>query len=330
MPTNSAPILIIGGAGFIGSHMLLTLQQNGLVPIVLDNLSTGQAHAVYKAELIIGNAGDRSLLRQIFKSHDFVAVMHFASLIDVRESFLCPEKYYQNNVVETIALLDVLSEHKIKHFIFSSSAAVYGEPRYVPIDEKHPLNPLSPYGRTKRIAEEVIRDYADKHRFTYAILRYFNAAGADPEGRLGERHRPETHLIPLLLQTAVGEQNEVAIFGKDYATPDGTCIRDYIHIKDICDAHMLALQHLLEGGQSKTYNLGTGSGCSVNAVIETVEKITGQTIKRRYCERRLGDPAILVADASLIYDQLKWRPQVSNIELIIEHAWQYLLNSTLL
>jgi UDP-glucose 4-epimerase len=234
-----------------------------------------------------------------------------------------PAKYYQNNVVNTLTLLDALRAHGIQHFIFSSTAATFGEPKYTPIDEQHPQQPINPYGRTKRMIEEILADYDVAYGLKSVCLRYFNAAGADPDGQLGERHEPETHLIPLVLQAASGRRSHISVFGRDYDTPDGTCIRDYVHIADLCEAHWLALQSLKNGGFSQSYNLGNGNGFSVQEVIDTAKSVTGREIPVKYGPRRDGDPARLVADSSLARKQLGWLPQYDRLETIIEHAWAW-------
>jgi UDP-glucose 4-epimerase len=321
MLTNN--ILVIGGAGYIGSHMVLALQARGMRPIVLDNLSTGHRDAVLGAECIVGDIADKELLKQIFATHNISAVMHFASFIEVAESVKNPAKYYQNNVAKLLTLLDVMVECDIKQFIFSSSAAVYGEPQYNPINEAHPLAPINPYGRSKRMAEEIIADYAASHALQYAILRYFNAAGADPEGRAGERHKHESHLIPLILAVARGERECITVYGNDYLTPDGTCVRDYVHVTDLCDAHLLTLQALQQGKKQLIYNVGNGQGFSVQKVIAVARVVTGFDIPVVFTQRRVGDPAILIADASLIKQELSWRPQFGDLPQIITHAWNY-------
>ncbi|EKD74068.1 MAG: hypothetical protein ACD_45C00085G0003 [uncultured bacterium] len=315
-------ILVVGGAGYIGSHMTDYLTHTGYIPIVLDDLSTGHRDAVLNATLIEGDLADKQLLDELFAKYIFHAVMHFASFIQVGESVDHPEKYYRNNVASTLNLLAVMLKHKVGKFIFSSSAAVYGEPRYVPLDENHPASPLNPYGHSKRMVEQILADFAHAYGLQYAILRYFNAAGADPAGRLYERHHPETHLIPLILQVASGERKAITIYGKDYATPDGTCVRDYIHVADVCAAHLLALQALQEGAAQCTYNLGTGKGYSVQQVVDMAREVTQHPIPVTYGARRAGDPAILVADASRIIRDLNWQPRYSNLKTIIQHAWR--------
>lgn len=316
-------ILIVGGAGYIGAHMVKILLKTHYKVIVLDNLSTGHPDAVLGGKLIFGGLTDEIALDQLFKTHHIDGVMHFASFIEVGESVKQPSKYYQNNVACTLNLLSALIAHQIKVFIFSSSAAIFGEPQYIPIDEQHPKNPMNPYGLSKWIIEQILADYDKAYGLKSICLRYFNAAGADPEGQLGERHDPETHLIPLVLQTASGRRKAISIYGQDYDTPDGTCIRDYIHVNDLCQAHLLALQQLLTGGASAAYNLGNSAGFSVKQVIEVAREVTGKSIPVQMEERRTGDPARLVADASLARAVLGWKPQYADLKTIIEHAWQW-------
>lgn len=318
------PILVVGGAGFIGSHMVLALQQAGYQVIVVDNLSKGYRDAVLGARLHVGDIADKIFLMQLFNQYSFAAVMHFASFIEVAESVKNPAKYYQNNVAATLNLLDVMREHGVHRFIFSSTAAVYGEPCYTPIDEMHPLNPINPYGRSKKIVEEILHDYAVHGDWHYACLRYFNAAGADPYGRLGECHEPESHLIPLILQVAQGKRDAIAVYGRDYSTADGTCVRDYVHVSDLCQAHLLTLQALLNGKNRLIYNLGTSHGYSVQQVIDAARRVTGHSIPIIDAARRSGDPAILVADATRSKHELGWQPQYSDIDTIIDHAWQFM------
>src|SRR3954452_3517889 len=262
-------ILVVGGAGYIGSHMVLLLQEQGHEVVVLDDLSSGRAEAVLKSKLVIGSTADSPLLDHLFADGKFTVVMHFASFIQVGESVEQPAKYYRKNVLNTINLLDGMIRHGVGNFIFSSTAAIFGQPDYVPIDEVHAKRPINPYGRSKWIIEQVLQDYEIAYHLKSVCLRYFNAAGADPKARIGERHDPETHLIPLLLQVASGRRESAQVFGRDYDTPDGTCIRDYIHIVDLCTAHSLALAKLTAAGKSAVYNLGNGSGFSVQHVIDT-------------------------------------------------------------
>jgi UDP-glucose 4-epimerase len=320
--TQQQSILIVGGAGYIGSHMVDFVKRAGFCPVVLDNLSTGHRDAVIDAEFIQGDLDDMALLDALFAKHTFAGVMHFASFIQVGESVKDPAKYYQNNFAATLNLLQAMLKWNVKHFIFSSTAAVYGEPQYVPIDEAHPLVPINPYGRSKWMVEQVLKDYAASYGFKYAVLRYFNASGADPEGRFRERHDPETHLIPIILEVAQGMREAITVYGDDYPTDDGTCVRDYIHVTDLCDAHLLALQQLWDGATELTYNLGTGVGYSVQQVIDTAIAVTGCDIKVIKGERRAGDPAVLVADANRAMKELEWRPNYSSLQTIIEHTWQ--------
>lgn len=315
-------VLVVGGAGYIGSHMVKMLSQKGCSVTTLDDLSGGHWDAVVCGEFVLGNFGDRELLNSVLK-RGFDAVMHFASFIQVGESVQLPAKYYQNNVANTLTLLDAMREHEIQRLIFSSTAAIFGEPKYLPIDERHPQHPLNPYGRSKLMVEQILADYDHAHGMKSICLRYFNAAGSDPEGQLGERHEPETHLIPLVLQAASRRRPHVNVFGRDHKTTDGTCIRDYIHVQDLCSAHWLALQSLMNDGSSQAYNLGNGQGFSVKEVIDTAERVTGRRIAVQYGSRRAGDPARLVADASLACQQLGWRPQYADLATIVQHAWAW-------
>lgn len=316
-------VLVVGGAGYIGSHMVKRLGQLGCTVTTLDNLSAGHRDAVLSGELVQGDIADRPLLDALFARGQFDAVMHFASFIQVGESVKEPAKYYDNNVTNTLILLDAMRAAGVQRFIFSSTAATFGEPQYVPIDEAHPQQPINPYGRTKFMVEQVLRDYEVAYGLQSVVLRYFNAAGADPEGQLGERHEPETHLIPLVLQAASGRRPHIHVFGRDYDTPDGTCIRDYIHIQDLCEAHWLAIQSLLAGRGSQAYNLGNGSGFSVQEVIDTARAITGRPIPVVDGPRRAGDPARLVADATQARERLGWQPQYADLATIVRHAWQW-------
>lgn len=322
-PRFSIPrVLVIGGAGYIGSHMLKMLGQNGCNVTTLDDLSSGHRDAVLCGQFVQGNFGDRAVLDSVL-SNGFDAVMHFASFIQVGESVQQPDKYYRNNVTYTLALLDAMRVHGVNKCIFSSTAATFGEPQYIPINERHPQQPINPYGRTKLMVEQALVDYDKAYGMKSVCLRYFNAAGADPEGQLGERHEPETHLIPLVLQAASGRRPHISVFGREYDTPDGTCIRDYIHIQDLCSAHWLALQCLLNGANSQAYNLGNGNGFSVQEVIDTAAQVTGRKIPVVDAPRREGDPARLVADSTLARKQLGWQPQFADLATIIEHAWKW-------
>ncbi|MGD9842542.1 MAG: UDP-glucose 4-epimerase GalE [Steroidobacteraceae bacterium] len=316
-------ILVVGGAGYIGSHMVKHLGQMGCRVTTLDNLSAGCRDAVLNSDFVLGDLADRPLLDELFAAQYFDAVMHFASFIQVGESVKEPAKYYQNNVANSLTLLDAMRAAGVTKFIFSSTAATFGEPRYSPIDEAHPQQPINPYGRSKLMVEQILADYEHAYGLKSVCLRYFNAAGADPDGQLGERHEPETHLIPLVLQVASGRRSHISVFGRDYETPDGTCIRDYIHITDLCEAHWLALQALINGEGSQAYNLGNGAGFSVQEVIDTAVVVTGRPISVVDGPRRIGDPARLVADSSLVRQKLGWRPQFADLETIVAHAWNW-------
>ncbi|NJO15563.1 MAG: UDP-glucose 4-epimerase GalE [Thioploca sp.] len=316
-------ILIVGGAGYIGSHMVKMLIKLGYHVVILDNLTTGYRDAVSGGDFVFGDTADKLSLDRLFNGYTIAGVMHFASFIQVGESVQYPSKYYQNNVAATLNLLDAMVAHHIPALIFSSSAAIFGEPAYTPIDEQHPKQPINPYGLSKWMIEQILADYDQAYGLKSVCLRYFNAAGADPEGQLGERHEPETHLIPLILQAASGRRQAITVFGQDYDTPDGTCIRDYIHINDLCQAHLLALEYLFQGGNSTAYNLGNGSGFSVTEVIEVAKQITHQPITVVMGERRVGDPARLVADSKKIQTQLGWQPQYADLATIVTHAWQW-------
>jgi UDP-glucose 4-epimerase len=319
-------ILVTGGAGYIGSHSVLALQKAGYEVIVLDNLVYGHqdlVETVLKVKLIVGSTCDRSLLREIFATHQIDAVMHFAAYAYVGESVTQPAKYYNNNVVGTLTLLEAMLEANIHQFVFSSTCATYGVPDSVPITEDQSQNPINPYGMTKLMVEKILQDFNQAYDFRSVCLRYFNAAGADPEGNLGEDHHPETHLIPLVLQTALGHRESVSIFGTDYDTPDGSCIRDYIHVLDIAQAHILALEYLLSDGATDVFNLGNGSGFSVKEVIDTARKITGKEIKVELSDRRPGDPPSLVGSGAKAQKVLGWQPAYSNLDDIISHAWQW-------
>ena len=315
-------ILVTGGAGYIGSHVVKGLLRQGHQPIVYDNLQAGHRRAVKEALFIQGDLADSEKLRQTFCSHSIDSVMHFAADSLVGESVRDPLKYFKNNVTNSIQLIEILEECNIKKFVFSSSAAVYGEPKEIPIPEDHPCVPTNPYGETKLIFEKVLKSFYETRKLDYISLRYFNAAGADPEGELGEDHSPETHLIPIGLMAALNGES-VPVFGTDYETPDGTCIRDYIHVTDLAEAHILALGKLQQGGVSGVYNLGNGNGYSVREVIETMRKVTGKKIVSVESPRRPGDPARLVASSERIKGDLGWIPKYPDLETIVETAWQW-------
>lgn len=274
-------------------------------------------------KFIEGDLADRSLLSDIFANNNFDAVVHFAAHSQVGESIIRPDKYYRNNITNTQNLLDVMIHHDVKKIVFSSTAAIFGNPQYLPINEDHPCDPINPYGRSKLLIEHMLADYDVAYDLKSVALRYFNAAGADARGLTGERHMPETHLIPLVLQAASGRRKDITIFGSDYSTDDGTCVRDFIHVSDLCDAHVLSLNWLKKGGSSKRYNLGNGNGFSVKDVVKTAEQVTGNSIATIDSPRRTGDPEILVADSALIRKELGWNPKIRELETIVSHAWQW-------
>lgn len=316
-------ILVVGGAGYIGSHMVKLLLEENENVVVLDDLSSGHRGAILGGEFVQGNFGLEDLLDQIFSQNQFDTVMHFASFIQVGESFRQPAKYYQNNTSNTIALLNAMAKHRVPYFVFSSTAAIFGNPQYMPIDELHPMMPINPYGRSKWMIEQLLPDYEQAYGMKHVALRYFNAAGADPEGKLGERHDPETHLIPLALRAAMGKLSHLTLYGDDYPTPDGTCIRDYVHVSDLCMAHLLAIRHLRNGNDSEAFNLGNGNGYSVREVLNTVKEVTKSHIEIKVAERRAGDPARLVADSSKAKGILKWTPVFDDLKVIISHAYDW-------
>lgn len=319
-------ILVTGGAGYIGSHAVLELQREGYETIILDNLVYGHqdiVDRVLKTKLIVGDTSDRQLLDRLFSTHKIEAVMHFAAYAYVGESVTDPAKYYRNNVVGTLTLLEAMLAANVKKFVFSSTCATYGIPEAIPIVETCPQNPINPYGMTKLMVEKILADFATAYDFCSVCFRYFNAAGADPKGLLGEDHDPETHLIPLLLQTALGMRESVSIFGTDYPTPDGTCIRDYIHVTDLAIAHILGLEYLLKGGKSQVFNLGNGNGFSVRETIESARKVTQREIPAIESDRRPGDPPILVGSSEKARQVLGWSPQYADIDRIVDCAWQW-------
>jgi UDP-glucose 4-epimerase len=315
-------ILVTGGAGYIGSHVVKELLSQGHQPIVFDNLHTGHRKAAKIAVFIEGDLSDARKLKETFQSYPIHAVMHFAAHSLVGESVLNPVKYFNNNVKNGLQLVEILEEFKIKKFVFSSSAAVYGEPKEIPISEEHPCAPTNPYGETKWIFEKVLQAFHDAGKLDFISLRYFNAAGADPGNELGEDHSAETHLIPLVIKAAM-DGTSVPVYGKDYNTPDGTCIRDYIHVTDLANAHILALRKLGQEKISGIYNLGNGNGYSVREVIESVKMVTGRKVTAVDSPRRPGDPARLVASSEKIRKELGWSPRYPDLETIVETAWQW-------
>jgi UDP-glucose 4-epimerase len=326
MTAAKPTILVTGGAGYIGSHAVKALIGAGYEVIVLDNLVYGHrelVEEVLKVELIVGDISDRPLLDKLFASRSISAVMHFSAYAYVGESVTDPAKYYRNNVVGTLTLLEAMIAFSIKQFVFSSTCATYGVPHAVPITEDHPQNPINPYGATKLMVERILQDFDVAYGLKSVYFRYFNAAGADPAGLLGEDHNPETHLLPLVLMAALGKRDSVSIFGTDYPTPDGTCIRDYIHVTDLADAHILGLEYLLKGGDTSVFNLGNGQGFSVKEAIDTARSVTGQEIKVVMSDRRPGDPPILVGSSDKARNILGWEPKYPALKEILTHAWNW-------
>ncbi|MCY1274592.1 UDP-glucose 4-epimerase [compost metagenome] len=320
---DTLKILVVGGAGYIGSHMVLRLTEAEHQVVVFDNLSSGHANAVLAGELVVGDLANRAALAHLFGEHRFDAVMHFASSIQVGESMRLPARYYANNVGNTLNLIETMIEHGVLRLIFSSTAAIFGNPAYTPIDEAHPRQPVNPYGWSKWMVEQILADCERAHGLRHVALRYFNAAGAHPGGLLGEHHEPETHLIPLVLQAASGRRARIGVFGTDYDTPDGTCVRDYIHVQDLADAHLLALDWLMQDQGSAAFNLGNGHGFSIREVIQTAEEVTGRRVAVQDLPRRPGDPAVLVADSSCARAELGWQPRYTDLRDIVRHAWQW-------
>ncbi len=318
-------ILVTGGAGYIGSHTIKELLRDGREVVALDNLSAGHRELVLCQEFVQGDLADGDLLRRTFRRYPIEAVIHFAAHTSVPESVENPAKYYANNVGCGLALLDAMIEAGVRTIVFSSSAAVYGDPVKIPIPEDHPTEPKNPYGRTKLVFEGILHDYGVAHGLRHVSLRYFNAAGSDPEGEIGECHDPETHLIPIVLEVAAGKRRAVEVFGTDYDTPDGTAIRDYIHVTDLARAHVLALRALEEGRAALAYNLGTGRGYTVREVVECCRRVTGREIPAVDAPRRAGDPAALVADPSRARRDLSWEPQFTALDPIVDTAWRWML-----
>jgi UDP-glucose 4-epimerase len=318
----SPKVLVCGGAGYVGSHTCLRLAEAGFAPVVFDNLSNGHAEFVQFGPLEEGDIRDAARLDEVFARHKPVAVVHFAALIEVGESTKFPDRFYDNNVSGALNLIAAAQRAGVNALVFSSTCATYGDPQYVPMDEVHPQAPLNPYGRTKLMVEQALSDFDRYSGFRSVCLRYFNAAGADPEGRIGERHHPETHAIPLAIAAAMDPAKSFKIFGDDYDTPDGTAVRDYIHVLDLADAHVLALRYLLEGGASEVFNLGTGLGTSVRELIDAIGAVSGAKFEAALAPRRDGDAPVLVADNRKARETLGWTPQYG-LTQIIETAWRW-------
>ncbi len=316
-------ILICGGAGYIGSHTNKLLSQQGYDTVIFDNLVYGHKEAVKWGTFVQGDLKNQEEIEAMFQKYPIDAVLHFAAYAYVGESVREPEKYYYNNVVNTLNLLHVMRKHRCDKIIFSSTCATYGEPEKMPITEEMPQKPINPYGFTKMAVERILKDYHNVYGLEYAVLRYFNAAGADPDGEIGESHNPETHIIPLVLDAASGKRPDIKVFGTDYPTPDGSCVRDYIHVTDLAQAHLLALKYLENGGQSDFFNLGNEKGTSVLEVVDAVKRVTGRDFKVTLADRRPGDPAVLVGSSEKAKCVLGWKPEYADIDMIVRHAWEW-------
>jgi UDP-glucose 4-epimerase len=315
-------VLVSGGAGYVGSHTCLRLAEAGFQPVVFDNLSNGHRDFVQWGPLEEGDIGDAERLDAVFAKHKPAAVLHFAALIEVGESTRHPGRFYENNVAGALSLIEAARRAGVNAFVFSSTCATYGDPQFTPMDETHPQAPLNPYGHSKLMVEQILRDLDRYNGFRSIALRYFNAAGADPEGRIGERHRPETHAIPLAIAAAMDSGRSFKVFGQDYPTPDGTAVRDYIHVLDLADAHVLALRKLLAGGASDIFNLGTGTGTSVLELLEAIRWVSGSNFDPEKAPRRQGDAPVLVADNRKAREELGWTPQY-DLRAIVQTAWRW-------
>lgn len=325
MNAKEKTLLVTGGTGYIGSHTVRMLAEKGYSLVVVDNLVYGHKESIVNPEVkfIAGDLGDRDLMEKVFTEYNIDAVIHFAAYAYVGESVTAPAKYYQNNIVAPLTLLDVMLAKGCKKFIFSSTCATYGNPVYVPIDENHPQDPINPYGQSKLMLEKILKDYHKAYGLNYVFLRYFNASGAAADGLIGEDHNPETHLIPLIIEAGMGIRPEITVFGTDYDTPDGTGIRDYIHVLDLGEAHLLAYEHLAKGGKSIACNLGTGNGYSVKEVIDIVEEVTGLKVPVKYGDRRAGDPSRLVANPSYAKEALGWEAKYKDLRDTVKTAWKW-------
>lgn len=316
-------ILITGGAGYVGSHCVKDLMRHGYRCVVLDNLSTGYREAVRTEDFIEADLADKAQLSKIFKEYSFDGIVHFAASTQVGESVEHPIEYYANNVMASLNLLEAMVQNGVKNIVFSSTCAIYGEPQYIPLDEAHPREPINPYGKSKLIIESILEDYKKAYGIQYTILRYFNVAGCDLEGELGDLRTPPSLLIPLILETLTGQREFISVYGNNYDTPDGTCIRDYIHVEDIVHAHRQALEKMQQSGDSHTINLGTGKGSSVMEIIQATEEVTGQKVPHRIGKRRAGDPAHLVASNQKAKNVLGWEPAIRDIRVMIESSWRW-------
>ncbi len=323
MRSGSNTVLVTGGAGYIGSHTCKVLAQQGYLPVAFDNLSAGHEWAAKWGPLERGDILDRCALDRAIETHRPSACLHFAAFAYVGDSVTHPGKYYRNNVVGSLTLLEALKDHGIDQFVFSSTCATYGVPQKLPIDEALPQAPINPYGASKLMVERIMADFHAAHALRSVALRYFNAAGADADTEIGEDHEPETHLVPLILEAAWGDRDSITVFGTDYETPDGTCIRDYIHVTDLAKAHVLALKALEQGLEHRAFNLGNGQGYSVREVIASVERVTGRSVPVKFGERRPGDPARLISDSARAMKELRWSPQIVELDTIIESAWAW-------
>ena len=320
-------VLVVGGAGYIGSHAVSLLKNQGHNVIIYDDFSKGHKEVgqILSVKIVEGDLGDKAKLKEIFISEKIDVVMHFAAFIEVGESVVDPAKYYENNVAKVLKLLDAMVESNVLKFIFSSTAATFGEPIMEKINEEHPQNPINPYGQSKLMVEKILKDYEKAYGMKSVVFRYFNACGSDMNGVIGESHDPESHLIPLILQAASGRRESIKVFGTDYATQDGTCIRDYVHVYDLAQAHILGMEKMIKENQSFSYNLGSGSGYSVKEIIDNVKKVTEKDFKVEYVERRAGDPGVLIADSTKAEKELNWKPQYSLEEIVIS-AWKWETN----
>ena len=320
-------VLVVGGAGYIGSHAVSLLKNQGHNVIIYDDFSKGHKEVgqILNVKIVEGDLADKAKIKDIFISEKIDVVMHFAAFIEVGESVIDPAKYYENNVAKVLKLLDAMVESNVLKFIFSSTAATFGEPIMEKINEEHPQNPINPYGQSKLMVEKILKDYEKAYGMKSVVFRYFNACGSDMNGIIGESHDPESHLIPLILQAASGRRDSIKVFGTDYATQDGTCIRDYVHVYDLAQAHILGMDKMIKDNQSFNYNLGSGSGYSVKEITDNVKKVTGKDFKVEYVERRAGDPGILIADSTKAEKELDWKPQYS-LEQIVISAWKWETN----